>query len=365
MRKYFIILSAFCFLLAGGTAPACTGIVLNDGQRVWVGNNEDWSNPRTKIWFVQPGNGRYGSLFFGFDNFWPQGGMNQKGLFFDAFALSPKPVGETEVKPRYKGDLIKEVMGICATVKEALAMIDGYSLSFMTHFQWLIADATGDAAIVEGNAIVRKKGDWQVVTNFRQSETAPDEISCPRYRIARDLLTKCGKDKMQCVRNILAATHQEGRSLTLYSNIYDLKSRQVHVYHFHNFQNEVVIDIEKELERKAGVMDLPALFPPDFAAQTFMDRYTGLKKQYAHDAPRFVVRYPEVYETDTPLDPSQVFFARCRYGQVHRFRCARRGGYASFQGGRGILCAHAAKLRETGEDSLRPSSQTAGRLGGL
>ena len=316
MKKYVTILSVFCFVLAGGRAPACTGLVLQDGERVLVGNNEDWSNPRTKIWFIQPINGRYGSVFFGFDNYWPQGGMNQKGLFFDAFALKQKAVEEAEAKPRYKGNLIKEVMATCGTVKQALEMIDRYSLYFMDHYQLLIADATGDAAIVEGNAVVRKQGDHQVVTNFRQSETDPSDISCPRYRIARDLLTKCGEDKMRCIRNILAATHQEGAALTLYSNIYDLKAKQVYVYHFHNFQNEVVIDLETALESKLGVIDLPTLFPPDFAAQSFVDRYTLLKKKYIHDAPRFVVRYPEVYDADKPLDPSQVFWAKCRYGGV-------------------------------------------------
>ncbi len=34
--------------------------------------------------------------------------MNQKGLFFDAFAVKPKAVEEAEAKPRYKVNLIKE-----------------------------------------------------------------------------------------------------------------------------------------------------------------------------------------------------------------------------------------------------------------
>jgi len=314
--KTFIPLSIFCFFLLGSTALACTGFLVQDGERVLVGNNEDWFNPRSKIWFNQPVDGRYGSVFFGFDNFWPQGGMNQKGLFFDAFALKPKTVEETPTKPRYEGNLIKDIMATCATVEDALDMIGRYSLYFMTYFQLFIADATGDSAIIEANAVIRKQGDYQVVTNFRQSETDPSEASCPRYRIARDLLADCGEDKMHCVKSILAATHQEGRFCTLYSNIYDLNARRVYVYHFHNFQNEVVIDLEKELERKSGIIDLPDLFPPNFAAQSFINRYTSLKKKYIHDDPHFVVRYPEVYEAGEPLDSSQVFLARCRYGRV-------------------------------------------------
>lgn len=316
MKKYFFLAIAVCSGLINGPVLACTGLVVNDGERVLVGNNEDWFNPRTKIWFIQPVNGRYGSVFFGFDDFRPQGGMNQKGLFFDTFALKPKEINAPEAKPRFKGNLIKEVMATCATVKEALAQIDRYSLYFMTRFQVLMADATGDAAIIEGNAVIRKSGTYQVVTNFRQSETESSDVPCSRYRIAHEMLANCRQDKLRCVSSILAATHQEGNFPTLYSNIYDLKAKRVHVYYFHNFQEEVVIDLEKELEKKPGLLDLPKLFSPNFAAQVFADQYTNLKKEYTHKAPRFTVRYPDVYEVDQPLDASQVFLAKSRYGQV-------------------------------------------------
>ena len=316
MKKDFILSLAIGLVLTNVPVWACTGLVVNDGERVLVGNNEDWFNPRTKIWFTQPGNGRYGSVYFGFDDFGAQGGMNQKGLFFDAFALKPKEVDGPQVKPRFKGNLFKEVMATCGTVNEALALIDQYSLHFMNRFQVLLADATGDAAIIEGNAFIRKVGNHQLVTNFRQSETEPGKIACSRYRIARDMLTNCREDKMHCVRSILAATHQEGDYPTLYSNIYDLDAKRVYVYHFHNFQEAFVIDLEKALERKTGVLELPELFLHNFAAQQFYARYTRLEKEYVHNAPRFVVRYPDVYEDDKPLDDSQVFLAKSRYGQV-------------------------------------------------
>ena len=89
------------------------------------------------------------------------------------------------------------------------------------------------------------------MTNFRQSETDPDKISCWRYLTARKLLSECGEDRLHCIRDILDATHQERDYPTQYSNIYDLNARRVYVYYFHNFQEEVVIDLEKELERQA------------------------------------------------------------------------------------------------------------------
>jgi len=316
MKNPFILLTAVCLVLLGQPAAACTGLVLQDGDRVLVGNNEDWFNPRTKIWFIQPVGERYGSIIFGFDNYYPQGGMNQKGLFFDGFALKSKPVDEPEAKPRFKGNLIKEVMATCGTVAEALALFDRYSLRFMDHFQLFFADATGDAAIVEANAVVRKQGDHQVVTNFRQSETDPDKIACWRYLTAQKMLADCGDDRLGCIRDILAATHNEGDYPTLYSNIYDLKAGRVYVYHFQDFDEAVVIDLEQELARKPGVIDLPTLFPHNAAAQAYTNKVTSLKKEYVHDAPRFVVRYPGVYVADAPLDDSQVFLSRSRAGKV-------------------------------------------------
>jgi hypothetical protein len=34
--------------------PACTIIVLTDTNRALFCNNEDWSNPKTRIWFLPP-----------------------------------------------------------------------------------------------------------------------------------------------------------------------------------------------------------------------------------------------------------------------------------------------------------------------
>jgi hypothetical protein len=360
MKTYLLLLSVLGLLLATSPAWACTGLVVQDGERVLVGNNEDWFNPRTKIWFIQPVKERYGCIFFGFDNFWPQGGMNQKGLFFDGFALKPKPVEGAAGKPRFHGNLVKEMMATCATVEEALALLERYNRSFMSQFQLLIADAAGDAAIVEAEAVVRKQGAYQVVTNFRQSETDPAAITCPRYRTARDMLETCGEDTLDCIRNILDATHQEKNALTLYSNIYDLKARRVRVYHFHNFQDPVVIDLEAALAAKTGVIDLPTLFPPNHAAQAFMDGYTRLAKAYVHEAaPRFTVRYPELYEADQPLDASQVFLAWCRYGQVPALTVDVTAAAAEMSLARVGGAVYAPKLRKFGDRVRLLSSRPA------
>lgn len=311
------LLFAICILtLVASPSSACTGMVVSDGNRVLVGNNEDWYNLRTKVWFIQPVNDRFGCVFFGFDNLTPQGGMNQKGLFFDIYALREKETPRQAGKPQFRRHMMKEIMFTCATVDEALDLVGKYRRDFMDRRQVFIADATGDAAIIESNAIVRKTGDYQIVTNFRQSWTAPELSSCGRYPIAKGIMDKCQGDRFSCVRRALAATHAEGGYPTLYSNIYDLTAKKVHLYYFHNYQEEVVLDLEEALKETTGALDISSLFPPNHAARQQASWYTRLTKAYKHTSPSFVVRYPGVYDPDEPMDADQVFQARSRNGDV-------------------------------------------------
>ena len=66
-----------------GAIQACTIFVLTDTNRALFCNNEDWSDPNTRIWFVPAQPKRYGHVYVGFDNGWAQGGLNTEGLAFD------------------------------------------------------------------------------------------------------------------------------------------------------------------------------------------------------------------------------------------------------------------------------------------
>ena len=70
------------------SAGACTIFVLTDAKRVVFCNNEDWSNPKSRIWFVPAGDGHLGCAYVGFDKGWAQGGLNTEGLAFDWVAGS-------------------------------------------------------------------------------------------------------------------------------------------------------------------------------------------------------------------------------------------------------------------------------------
>ena len=65
---------------------------------------------------------------------------------------------------------------------------------------------------------------------------------------------------MELIRNILEKTRQEGNSLTIYSNIYDLKQGMVHVYNLRNFEEVVVMNLAEELKKGPRRLELPSLF---------------------------------------------------------------------------------------------------------
>jgi penicillin V acylase-like amidase (Ntn superfamily) len=274
MKRKFLALFLTLLLLPGATLFSCTMFKLTINGKTLVGNNEDWKNPNTKIRFVIPEDGKYGVVYFSFDNLSPQGGMNDQGLVFDYMATQPLEVKNSVQKKRFRGDLMQKVMRECATVKEALQLLDKYNLQYFRKFQVMIVDKSGDSAIIEGDVIQRGKGNFQVCTNFYLSQLKKGEdIPCDRYKIATNLLSK-NELTVDAFRNILSAVHQEGDwGGTLYSNIYDVNRGLVYLYHFHNYENVVVINLEEEFKKGNHTVDLPSLFPDTFAANQFRKNY--------------------------------------------------------------------------------------------
>ena len=198
-----------------------------------------------------------------------QGGMNSQGLFFDGFATAANKVTKSLDKPIFKGLLLDEAMSKCATVQEVVELFQQHNLASLEKAMLFFADRTGDAVIIEGDEFVRKNGPFQIVTNFYQSQVTSGPKPCERYNIAHRMLSEAEEPSLDLCRQVLAATHAEGKAVTLYSNIYDLTKGIVYLYHFHNFENVVVVDLEEELTKGAHEVDIASLFPRTFAAEQF------------------------------------------------------------------------------------------------
>jgi uncharacterized protein (TIGR03435 family) len=269
------VIGAVCctVVLIGHTdALACTAFCAEGAGQVLVGNNEDWNNPHTKIWFVPAKPGSFGRVYVGFDDLTPQGGMNEHGLWFDGFAAPPISAAGPVDLPSFPGNIVDTAMAECRTVEDVVRLFSRYNRNFLAEGILMFADASGDAVSIERNAMVRKTRRHFVQTNFHQSR-ARGESGKDRFDTASSMLEAAGGDvSIDLFRRILAATHQTGGYPTLYSNIYDLQSRTMHLYYFHDFDRVVTFRLADELKKGSRVLDIPALFPKNTAAETFAAR---------------------------------------------------------------------------------------------
>jgi hypothetical protein len=164
-----------------------------------------------------------------------------------------------------------------------------------------VVDKSGDAAIVEGDAVTRNSGSYQVLTNFRPSQIPENQrpcrwpaYSCGRYKKTEKMLLAIDKPTVARFRDILKATHRSSYNViatTQYSNIYDLSNGLVYVYYLHDFEHEIVFHLRRELNKGPHYFDLPALF----------DRKVKYEIQvYTHASPAFRISYPKHYKVAKP-----------------------------------------------------------------
>jgi len=259
--------------IGDGGPHSCTIFTISMGERVFFGNNEDYTNPETYYWVVPPREGKYGGVFFGFDDFWPQGGVNEMGLAFDINALE-----ETPLRPRpelpglddYEGYI---VLSSCATVEEAIELVKEYNWGEAMWGQVHFADATGDAVVVGPGrngelAFTRKReGDgFLVSTNFNLAFHDGEEREglCNRYGRAVEMLGRMDSPEdldVEGLKEILDSVHVEGDGInTQYSNIYDLKNGDIYVYYYHQFEESVRLDVAEEIAGETEPTPIKSLF---------------------------------------------------------------------------------------------------------
>ena len=107
------------------TDKGCTGIYANIGNIILFGNNEDHGDPDSYIWFVSSQDNKFGLMFYGFGDFTPQGGMNERGLSFDCFAHPPLEVTNSSHLPHVpsgsrNGEWLYRMLENYETVEEAI-----------------------------------------------------------------------------------------------------------------------------------------------------------------------------------------------------------------------------------------------------
>lgn len=262
MRFFKIFLFIYISILYCQNCDGCTGIYAKEDSIILFGNNEDHGDPNSYIWFQQPRPGKYGGVYYGFQDHYPQGGMNEKGLSFDHFAQPYLSVtGSSHLpsapsSPR-NGEWVYQMLETCETVNEAISYLRQFNLWFFYNFQLFLADRFGNSAIVEGDSILYKNGDFQVVTNFLQSNPELGNYPCWRYNEATQMLESCDSISIDYFRSILNAVHTNN---TCYSNIHDPVSNIIYLYYMYKFENVVIINLKQEFQKGDRTFKISSLF---------------------------------------------------------------------------------------------------------
>jgi len=262
MKKIFVTVILGIIIINGSGVLACTGITSSNEMTTLMGNNEDYIDPDTYIWFKPSISGKYGCSFVGYNGFWAQGGINEKGLCFDGFGTPFNPYYvNSENKPLYRnGNLAEKALEECQNISELVNLFDQYYFPALQISQLFFVDKEGNSVIIGGDANIFKENNFQVCTNYFLIHPELGGYPCWRYNTAFQMLEQSDEISIDLFKNILDAVHIEQYSPTQYSNIYDLKNGLIYLYYYHDFDNSIILDLEEELNQGEHYYQIPALF---------------------------------------------------------------------------------------------------------
>lgn len=195
----------------------CTIFILTDSKKTLFFNNEDFSNPVTRIWFLPGGKEYYGVAYVGFDNDWAQGGLNTAGLAFD-WVVGPQEqyVPDKKLLKARGNNPSERMLESCATVEEAIAFYQKYQEPSFSHAKIMVADKTGASVIIGA----RNGHLYFDRSNQSRGFGYGEKILAP-------LLAKIPQPSLSSGLPILQACEQKGQYATKYSSVYDLRSGDI------------------------------------------------------------------------------------------------------------------------------------------
>ncbi len=247
-----IITVAFCGFFLITDSYACSMFKITMHGKTMVGNNEDYWNPNDRIWFEKGKKGEYGALYVGFDNFWPQGGMNQAGLVFDGFAEDYKAISDTLGKKPLTMTFLKEIMRRCATVDEVKNYLSQFNLSGLETSMFLFVDKSGKYLVAEGDSLIIGNKEYYLVSNFYPSQIKNEcDVALPHYQKGRKYLEKNKDISVAFCSSVMDTMHQERAwgAGTMYTTIYDLKEGVIYLYFFRDYTHVVKFNLNEELAK--------------------------------------------------------------------------------------------------------------------
>ena len=276
------------------STTSCSVFTVEYNGSVFFGNNEDEGGSRknSRIWFVPAlDNATYGCAYVGFYDNLPGGddvdnlaigGMNSQGLCFDANGIPLEFVDDTMDGPKRSRIADWEaILRECASVEEVIHWHQTHNMGGYWGNQIHWADSTGDAVVIGPKvrgwlAFTRKTTNPFLSTNFNLAEynlSDPNtNYPCGRYNTMQTLLNiRLSNDDLSIgqMRDILESVHFPGTSEylgTVYSNIFDLTTRDIYLYILGNYEEVFTLNLHDELEK--GEHELRITLNGDFISKS-------------------------------------------------------------------------------------------------
>lgn len=278
---------------------SCTNISLEYDEMVLFANNEDIHFPNLVIGFYPPSRNGFGSFHIGYriqdGSIQFQGVMNDQGLAWDVnstphFRLNPHPERPySHEKDNYLSTISKQA----ATVEDAIRIAGQFDFGDSMEIQIHVADASGDAVVIsagpDGELAFTRKGagkSYLLLTNFNPANYRNHQVGW-RFETAFEMLENIEKSRqtpVEILREVLNAVHLNNLvSYTLYSNIFDLKNKEIHLVYMSQYDEVVTLNLEDELAKGERVVNMDEFFSRetveagDAAYRQFDIRFTATK----------------------------------------------------------------------------------------
>jgi hypothetical protein len=247
----FIGLAA-SLILAAAQARACTVFTITDGECVFFCDNEDFSNPRTRIWFVPGSRTKHGCVYLGFDDGWGQSGCNDRGLAYGWVAGFKEQWQRQPAMKTIDGKPCHQMLESCATVEEAVAFFERQWEESFSYGRLLVADRTGKSVILRAK-------DGKLHTPIVTYSQGMGHRFGLRGSDATPMLAQITNPTLADAARLLEFTRQDGVNATKYSVVFDLKTCDLWLYRFPEKSEPVQFKLRRELNKAPHYYDIPEL----------------------------------------------------------------------------------------------------------
>ena len=273
--RFFI--AVFLTTLLQVESFACSMCKVTINGHTYLGNNEDSWRIGSRVWFENKTLENFGTVYVGYSDNFPQGGLNEAGLAFDGLtifhkALNLDPTKTTETNPN---KFIREIMQNCTTVED----VRNYAIKFNRPFNGgvlFFAEKFGKYLVMEPDTMTIGNDAKYIIANFCPSTTSDKKkLNFERYKRGNDFLLNHTNDTSSNYCLALVDTMHESRNKigdgTMYSFIADLEEGNFSLYFYHDFKHDKEFNLKTELAKGNHSFEMLDIFPPNTNYKKLLD----------------------------------------------------------------------------------------------